>query len=619
MTRTANETFDHHRGARPLLRPTSRLRISMFLLVNLAGFAVVNAFWLYLTTGQWVRFSLGSYRKAIVTPLGELLVEPLSVLTHPWMVLVTGLLLALVILVPLVVAVLYRLVFAAAFVAMVALVGHAPVLALALAVGCMVAARTPLRSDMPFLAVLIGLAPVAAYLYFFAFQVGGTPAALPLQKWVFYAPFILAGLTAAVGSAVVLFLARLTGFRPGAVWPVLAVLLAAPLGVFYTHIGAEELEYQLLVADLSGGAGIFHDVDLERWKRRHGVGHLSREALWVHLTGKDNDDGDAGWVGRRRRQLQIECERFLRDYPDGQRTAEVLWLRGQAMSIEVRRAAFDHGLVKYSAGYCHAPSAAAWRELETRRPSAPQAALARWKLARLALRRGTSESVEEAHDLLTGARARLREHLATEPAAPARVFLPPESRPTRQHYDEALVNVEKLLWMLRRNALRGEPEETFGQREALRAWLDKNPNAAGYLGKLENIWSTTASGTRLEDNLKLAIARRTDDLVVKAERLLEVEALGATPNRHHGAAFGTADAALPAKYYLGLIAMRPADVRKLHELWHKRDAPYALRDAQAYFDEVIAADEQPWKRLAERCLALSAGAADRRSRRDQDQ
>ncbi|MFW6132613.1 MAG: hypothetical protein ACOC8F_01860 [Planctomycetota bacterium] len=597
MTRTANETFDHHRGAQPLLRPPSRLRACVFLLVNLVGFAVVNAFWLYLATGNWVRFSLASYRRAMTTPLGELLVQPLNVLTHPWMVLVTGLLLALVVLVPLVVAVLYRLLFAGVFVAAVAVVGHAPVLALALAVGCVIAARTPLRSDMPFLAVLVGMAPVAAYAYFFAFAVGGTPATLSLQKWVFYAPFILAGLTAAVGAAVVLLLARLTGFRPGVVWPVLGVLLAAPLGVFYTQVGAEELEYQLLTADLTDGPGVFADVDLETWKRRHGAADLSGAALHERIVEHTR---------RRRRALREACGAFLTNHPDGRRAAEVRWLRAQGMSIEVRKPALAHGIVKYSAAYCHPPSAAAWEALVARSSAASQAALGRWKLARLALRRGTAEDVDQAFALLEQARPRLREHTAGEGGEAARVFLPPEQLPARCYYRQALLDVEELLWLIDRNALRGPAEETFGEREALRAWLRANPNESTYLGELQRIAATTAEGTRLKDNLLLAVARETGDLVTRAERLLAVEAMGDHPSPQQPF---PVDAAIPAKYHLGLIAMRSADARKLRRLWAQSGTDHTLRSAEAYFNEVSEAGDQPWKRLAQRCLALYADGA----------
>ena len=598
MAQDRPDTFDHHRGTQPLLRPTSRLRAGLFLAINLAGFAVVNAFWLYLARGHWVQFSLTSYRQAIGTPMGEVLVRPLNVLTHPWMIVVTGLLLGLVILVPLAVAVLYRLFFAAAFVVVLAAVGHAPVLAMALAIGCVLAARTPLRSDMPFLAVLVGLVPVALYLYLFGFAVGGTPAAMPLRKWVFYAPFILAGLAAAIGGAVVLLLARLTAFRPGVVWPVLAVLLAAPLTLFYTQVGSGELQYQLLVQDHCESPALFPEVQLSEWKRRHGAEGLSEAELWERLAGDD------GHTSRRRRALQGACERFLRDHPDSERTAEVLWLRTQAISVQVQYSSFEAGLVRYSCEHARRQSAAAWEELRQRCPDAPQAALADWRLARLALRRGTAESVAEGTERLERAAARLRRHVASFEATDTsdRVFLPPEPLPAAGHYREALRDAEELLWLIRRNEILGDPDERYGEREALRAWLEANPNEPGYLGLLERIRDNTAGGTRLADNLELAVAKEMPGLARRAGALAEVavraeEADPSEPWR--------CDASVPAKYELGLIAMRPVDVSTVRKQWRESGAGLTLRPAEEYFREVAEAG-QPWRRLAEQRLEMLA-------------
>ena len=125
----------------------------MFLVVNLAAFAVVSAFWQYLSTGRWVDFSPSAYRHDLATGAGQMLLEPLSVFRYPWMMLASGLLLATLLVVPVMVSVLYRLPLAGLFVLVLAGVGHAPVLALTVALGCVLATRTTLRSDMPFLAV----------------------------------------------------------------------------------------------------------------------------------------------------------------------------------------------------------------------------------------------------------------------------------------------------------------------------------------------------------------------------------------------------------------------------------------------------------------------------------
>ena len=148
--------FDHHRGAEPLLWRTGTFRGHFFVAANLIGFVAANAFLHYLATGRWLDFSADSYRRAIITPLSEMFLHPLSVFEHPWMIVVTGLLLAAVAFVPIVVAVLYRLWVVWLFVAAIAVVGHAPLLAACLGVGCVMAAITRLRSDLPFMALLVG-------------------------------------------------------------------------------------------------------------------------------------------------------------------------------------------------------------------------------------------------------------------------------------------------------------------------------------------------------------------------------------------------------------------------------------------------------------------------------
>jgi len=228
MTEVSRLEFDHHRGRSPLLRPTRAGRWGVFLVVNLLAFVVVNAFWRYLATGAWVDFTPAAYAADVAVPVGRFLVEPLSVFRYPWMILVTGVVLGCVIYVPVVAAVLYRLPFAMVFLAIVALVGHAPLLALTMGVGCVLAARTGWRSDMPFLAALLGLSPAVVY-FGFAYLGVSSQGTLPLQRWLLVAPLAMAMMLAVLASWPVLRLAKWTGYRPGVVWPVILMLLAPPI------------------------------------------------------------------------------------------------------------------------------------------------------------------------------------------------------------------------------------------------------------------------------------------------------------------------------------------------------------------------------------------------------
>jgi len=590
------EKYDHHRGREPLLQPSGRLRTGVFLAVNLAGFLAVNAFWQYLATGRWINFPRQIYQ-SMRTPLPQTLMEPIDILTHPWMILVAGLLLGLVILVPLVVSVLYRLLFAGLFVLIVAAVGHAPVLAVAVAAGCILAARTPLRSDMPFLAVVIGLVPVALYFYLlFAMAWEAPPVALPIQRWVLYAPFVVAAVSAVVGGAVILLLAKLTRFRPGAVWPVLAVLLVAPMSVFYAKIGPAELEYSVLVDNLAPGDTIFDPVALDVWKRKHGAEALEGLSLEERIRQEMN---------RQRRRLLDKCQAFLDSFPGSSRAADAQWIKAQCLSLALDTEALAQGLVRYSAGHYlpgSAPAwqraAPAWEHLKTVYPASPQAALADWRLGELAVCQGSflegyrqlRRSAEQLRTILPALTSDSKERGGTG------VFTGPQPLPDRRHYVQALFEVERMLWLIEQNHILEDarllsPQEQsrlMGAREALRAYLMTSPNDREALERL----SLTYMETHLADNLKLAAARATTDLNNRTAMLLDLSNL-----RHEGR---LTDAAVAANWYLGLLAMSPAEVDKLHAALAAR---LNAKRPEAYFQAIVETDQQPWKRLAEERLA----------------
>ena len=152
----------------PLLRPTGWKRSVAFITINLAAYAFANVFLHYLATGRAVSLSVESYMLSLARPLGELLTAPLSVFTHPWMILIFALLVAVLVIVPLLVACLYRLRYCGLFLLCVAVLAQAPILTMFLAAGCVLVSATKLRSRSPMLAILLGLAPVLAYLYFSA-------------------------------------------------------------------------------------------------------------------------------------------------------------------------------------------------------------------------------------------------------------------------------------------------------------------------------------------------------------------------------------------------------------------------------------------------------------------
>jgi len=566
------DNYDHHRGNSPLLRRAGRLRTAGFLTANLVLFAGVNTFWRYLSTGRWADFTPAAYYQDLITPLGEGLLHPLNVMFYPWMIPAAGLLLAAGVVVPIMTAVLYRLYVAAAFVLLVAVIGHAPVLALALAIGCVIAARTPLRSDLPFLATILAVLPAGAYLYLFGLSDSQWAEILPLQRWITVGPLVVGAVGGVISASVVLLLARATRFRPGAICPVLAGLLAGSAAIFYGQIGADELEYALIADGLAPGDMIFQPVKLETWTKRHDAEGLNPRALNDRL-----DDEMRRLTG----ELVNRCRTFLSRHADSRRAPEVLWLMAQCRSLQLDLQAFRAGTVRYSASFVLPESANAWQRVRSQAPGTPHAALADWRLGELALRNGR---LAQADDRLYQAAEKIDVFLAAHAGASQTrsenvVFRPPESIPNRAYYAEALFRTRRLIWMIERNDALENPLVA----EALGRLLKENPHQVDYserLGKLIGEYESTLLG----DNLKLAFAMELSDPYEQADHLI----LLAQDER--------TDAAVEANYQLGVLAMQTARARALPLI-------PGLKKPETYFQTVIAAPPNPWQDLARLHLA----------------
>ena len=578
MAQHSDGSFDHHRGAMPLLQDAGPIPRVAFFALNLAVFCAAGAFWQYLASGQGLDFSLSSYRRGLAAPLGEVLLRPLTVFAHPWMVFVVGVLLGAMLFAPILISVFYRLAFAALFVAAVAVLGHAPVLAAALGVGCLLAAWTHLRSDMPFLAVLLGLAPVAAYLYFFALFGSDSSAVQPLQRLILAAPFVLAVVVAVVAGAVSLGLARVTGFRPDMVWPVLVVLVAVPVAAFYARVGPAELEYALIIEPLAAGDAVFEPLAMDTWSRQNRTEGLNPQTLQIRIQ----DD-----LQLRRQTLIGRCQQFVSRYPGSDRAPAALWVAAQATSLQLDGPALQVGLIKCSASYPEPVSAGLWQRLADEYPGSPHASLAYWRLGELAMRR---RDVHQAYQHLNKA----QEGLAGRAAAAAgptsgewagEVFTSGPAVPADRYYAEGAFAVRRLVWLMDSNDVLNDVPSA----EALAAYLDCNPHDTGYLEGLSQL-AGVYEETHLGDNLKLAVALACPNLYDRAETLI---LLADQPD---------SDAAIEANYELGRLAMRTAEAPALPLVEN-------LRKAEDYFRAIQAAGPSPWRALAEEHLASLARVA----------
>ena len=571
--------FDHHRGRAPLLRPTRMWRSSMFLAVNFVGFVVVNFFWRYVSTGQWIDLSFSAYGRALTMPAGQMLLSPLDVFRHPWMIPTTALMLAVIIFVPIIVAVLYRLEIVGAFVLVVALVGCSPLLAVMVAAGALLAGATRMRSDMPFLAMLLGLAPVTIYLVL-AYVSVDSHATLPLRRWLLMAPFGIALVLAIVGGAAVLALARMTGFRPGVVWPVLAVLLAGPIVIFYAKVGADELDYALIANSLPDDEGLLQQEILEVWADRNDYDHLPLSAQRERVH-KD--------LQSRRTALAQRCDDFLRRHPHSSRRPEIAWLTATAQSLQIHQPALKQRLIRYVTDYLLDTPASrqAWLDVASTYEHSAQAALAEWHLGELALRDG---ELALAGRRLSAARETLQrivEKLDREQPM-SEVLMPSTHVPSPQHYRKAFFAVRRLIRLMEGNR---------NARKALAQYLRANPHEPSYAQRLAAL-ADQHQHTSLGDNLKLAAALAVEDPYGQVKALIPIAAIRPMT-----------DAAIEANYELGHLAMLTKDSPAL-------PLEMDLHPAEWYFKQVASTpvDDQakanPWlARAKERLEWLKAKSA----------
>ena len=570
------DTFDHRRGRKPLLRPTSLGRRIVFVAVNLVGFATVAAFWQFLVTGKWLALAAAAYRRSLTMPF-EILLYPLSVLTHRWMILVVGLLLGVMIFVPIIVAVMYRVRVSLLFLIVLAAVAPMPLLTVSVGVGCLLATSTRLRSNLPMLASILGLLPVAALLGLLDMLglLPIDPATPPLWRWLMYMPFLLAGVAAILSFATVLTLAHVSKFRPGIIWPVLLVLLAAPLVVFYGRVGADELHYALIVRPdpenrLAPGDAVFGDLPLAQFAQRPGLRGLTKALL----QRRAEDD-----LHRRRDRLLGQCDRFLRRYPRSRRTPSVMWIVGQCHCLRLDLATFDHGAIRCTAVFADPAAQPTWQALIERYDHSPQAGLAQLRLAELALR--DPAQMSRARSLLARARSLLQGHDAIgadgRATPPARLFPADPSLPSDSYYAAALEHAHRLIWLMGTNDLLAESDEAHAMAE----WMQVNPTERGartdYLDLADRF-----GHTQLKNNLQLAAALTVTD---PYERARELRPLAEAPS--------TDDAAVQANYELGRLVTQERALR-LQE---------GIRPAAVYFRRVIEAAPNPWRRQAEEALA----------------
>ena len=588
----------------PAPQPSLTFRAVFFVIVDLAGFTAINVFLYYLSTGRWFDFSPGSYRASLASPLSDVLLHPLSIFDQPWMILVAGLLITAVVFVPIMVAVLYRLSVSALFVLAVAVVGHAPLLAVFLAGGCVVAGRTGLRRDLPMMALLAGLVPVMVYLYFFS----GTDeqAILPLQRLSICLILVLSLIAAVLAGVVVSLLARLMQFKPGIIWPVILILLAAPAWVFFEKVGADELDYALIAARVGPGEALFAPPDFGELSRAE-AGEMSYPVRITTLPASTRSASRPASqptslhavamtkpalamlvrarveLGRQRTTLSAECKKFVKRHPDSARSAAVMWITATVKDIRIDKQALVAGSVRYVYAGPSTESKGAWADLAERHPRRPQAFVAHQRLGIQALREGR---IRKAREHLRIAQTLLATYMGQQeldsPVGLVGVFGYSESLPGREYYGKVLDETDNVIWLMETNkVLDGGIKNAEAFRDYMRLW----PFADAQSKELQDL-AKGYQETNLADNFRLRAALAQENELDRARQLSRL-------------AGEIDDAAIAANYELGRLALR---LEKTPQ-WSKMN----LKSAEHYFKVSESALDNPYRTSAEQYLTWLAG------------
>ena len=397
-----------------------RVRAILLLLVDILLFGCVGSFAFWLRTG--VRFALAhdgyldylSYAFSTVpiiqnsdtrVSLGSLLLEPISVQDVPMQIPIFGLLMAALIAIPILVAILYRFWSSLPFIAIVAFLAVMPWLAVTLFFSCLLASVPPFRTRFRFVSALLGLVPAVIYLtlawYGTSEEVTGEID--PIDRMKFIAPWVLAMVSAAAVFALVLMIAKIVDYRPGAIAPLLALMLGLPVLLFETYVGRDELYFRLLKSMFQGHfADTNAAIDLnqavrEAW-HRHPHPRPSLEAVretvatrWLFELNADIEPHRSALV-RHQQEMADRVDWFLRYFPRSRYAVAALVLKARALDMRVDPGEFRcTRWIRFYDEFPNSASRETWRLVSENARDSPLGAVAHLRLAQLDARDGDVE------------------------------------------------------------------------------------------------------------------------------------------------------------------------------------------------------------------------------------
>jgi outer membrane protein assembly factor BamD (BamD/ComL family) len=544
--------------------PKYRIRTLLLLMINAVLFAGLGCFTFWLRTGEFTPFAvdLGPYWDqwwAVFDPttseqitLFDFLLGPIPVGEVPLMLVIMGLVLASLTAVPVLVAMLYRFPFSLVFTGIVAFVAMLPWLGITVTFCCLLATWKRLQFGFRFATALLAMLPVVLY-YIMATRNASLSANLPpLEVAKLYMPWVIAILAAWIVMAIVLTIARVVNYRPGAIAPLLAVMFAVPVVLFESQVGRDELYYRLIERQY-GPASTTHFVDhldASQTIRKIAQQRLAemndpraslqsvieqvRFNLQLHLESIDvigTHYGEA-FAGEQYEAIQA-CNRFLNNFPDSRYVPNVLYIKGQIIDTRVDRELFQRtGILRYYRVFPNAAALETWQRLFEAYPKSPLSGVAGYRLALLTVRTAPPDvAVDRAIAILEETIARMSgmEDRAIEGASGAGIGGMLAKRPAfgRIDVDPLVVALDagKLRELLVNNR---DPQQND---LPLRTLLSMNPRHPMYRENLEKMLAEIPRRfplTPLRDNIEVRLA------ALQPSHSLRIPALRAVIEEHKG-------------------------------------------------------------------------------------
>lgn len=384
-----------------------RIRASILLTLNILLFAGAACFAYWLRSGEFFAPAREGYWDSIAeafsgigrpdVSLAAFLIDPIGIHDVPMQIPIVGLLMAALIAVPILVSILYRFSSSLPFLFIIGFIAVMPWLAITLFFSCIIASVRPFRTRIRFMSAMLALLPTIIYM---VLAWSGTKEVVvgridPVDRIKFVAPWVLAIVASAGVFAIVLNIARIVNYRPGAVTPLLALIFAVPLLLFEKYVGRDELYYRLLqrldqayFADENAGLGLQSAVQ-ETWERLpqprppRGWIREQKEQSWPFELTAD--------LSYRREQLAANqadiagrCDWFHHEFPYSPYTANALFIKARAADYRIDLPEFRRTRwIRLYDDCTTSRSRLIWETIAENRPDSPMGAVAMLRIAQL--------------------------------------------------------------------------------------------------------------------------------------------------------------------------------------------------------------------------------------------